>query len=135
LKNYLVNKEWITPLVSYGFVGVLVNASGYFLYLILTWLGLTPQLVVTFMYPVGAIYGYFAHAKLSFKYTGSHYFGIVKYVFIHIIGYTLNILMLHFLFEIHGYPHQLVQTLALLVVGIFLFVSFKYFVFSEVSPK
>jgi putative flippase GtrA len=115
--------------VRYGVVGVLNNLLGYLIYLLVTWLWLDPKVAVTLMYPIGAVTAYFGHARYSFAYSGRTSHGIVRYSIAHLIGYGTNIGMLHLFSDRLGYPHQLVQAAAIVVVAGILYLLFRYFVF------
>ena len=115
----------------YGIVGVLNNLLGYLIYLFITWFWLDPKIVVTLMYPIGAVTAYYGHAKYAFSYNGRHSHGLVRYIIAHLIGYGTNIGMLYLFWNQLGYPHQLVQAVAIVVVAGVLFLLFRYFVFSE----
>ena len=120
----------LKQLVRYGVVGVLNTLWAYLLYLLLTWLWLDPKIAVSILYPIGALTGYFAHAKYSFSYRGGKSKALFRFVVAHLVGYTANVTMLYLLVDVCGYPHQLVQALAIFVVAGVLFVLFRYFVFS-----
>lgn len=115
----------------YGVVGVLNNLLGYLIYLVVTWLWLDPKVAVTLMYPIGAVTAYFGHARYSFAYSGRTSLGIVRYAIAHLIGYGANIGMLYLFADRLGYPHQLVQAVAIVAVAGILYLLFRYFVFSN----
>jgi putative flippase GtrA len=119
----------LKQLARYGVVGVLNNLLGYMIYLVLTWLWLDPKLAVTLLYPIGALTGYFGHARYAFGYGGRTSRGILRYAIAHLIGYGANIGMIHLFSDRMGYPHQLIQGLAIFVVSGILFLLFRYFVF------
>jgi putative flippase GtrA len=115
--------------VRYGVVGVLNNFLGYLIYLLITWLWLDPKVAVTLMYPIGAVTAYFGHARYSFGYSGRTSHGIVRYAIAHLIGYGANVGMLYLFSDQMGYPHQLVQAVAIVAVAGILYLLFHYFVF------
>jgi len=116
---------------KYGVVGILNTLLGYLIYLLVTWFWLEPKMVVTLMYPIGAVTAYFGHARYSFSYNGSHLRGIVRYIIVNLIGYATNVGMLYLFWSLLGYPHQLVQAVAIVVVAIILFFLLRYFVFPQ----
>ena len=116
-------------MIRYGVVGVLNNLLGYVIYLVITWLWLDPKLAVTLMYPIGALTAYFGHARYTFAYSGRTSSGVVRYVIAHLIGYSVNICMLYLFADRLGYPHQLVQGVAIVAVAGILLLLFRYFVF------
>jgi putative flippase GtrA len=123
----------IAEMRKYGVVGILNNLLGYLIYLFVTWFWLDPKIAVTLMYPIGVATAYFGHAKYSFSYKGRHSNGLVRYAIAHLIGYGANIGMLYLLWNQLGYPHQLVQAVAIFVVAGVLFFLFRYFVFPQSS--
>lgn len=120
-------------LARYTFVGVLSNAAGYAVYLLLTHLGATPKLTMTLLYGVGAMIGFFGNRGLTFSYKGMLLGSGIRYVMAHIVGYLINFTMLAVFVDGFGYAHQLVQAAAILVVAAFLFITFKFFVFKSVA--
>jgi len=121
----------ISELRKYTVVGILNSLLGYLIYLLISSFWLDPKVVITLMYPIGAVSAYFSHAKYSFSYSGRHSHGLVRYIIAHLIGYGTNIGMLYLFWNRLGYPHQLVQAVAIVVVAGVLFLLFRYFVFSE----
>lgn len=127
--------ETMFQLVRYGVVGVANNLVGYLIYLGVTWLGVDPKLAVTIMYPIGALIAYFSHARYSFSYRGDRTSGLFRYVIAHVIGYGANVSLLYIFFDRMGFPHQLVQAMAIFIVAGLLFVLFRYFVFPARSSS
>ena len=121
-------------MVRYGLVGVLINLLGFLIYLSLTWLRLDPKFAVTLLYPIGAFLGYIGNSRFSFDYSGSHLSGILRYVVAHIVGYVTNILILYFFVDLLGYPHPLIQAIAIFIVAGVLFLQFRYYVFTQTQP-
>ena len=117
--------------IRYGVVGVLNNLLGYFIYLLITFLGLDPKVAITLLYPVGAITAYLGHSKYSFSYGGRNTHALLRYVFAHFVGYETNFLMLYVLSDKLRLPHQAVQALAIFVVAGILFLMFRYYVFPK----
>jgi putative flippase GtrA len=115
--------------VRYGVVGVLNNLLGYLIYLLVTWVWLDPKVAVTLMYPIGAVTAYFGHARYSFAYNGRISHGIIRYAIAHLIGYGANIGMLYVFADRLGYPHQLVQAVAIVAVAGILYLLYRYFAF------
>lgn len=120
----------LKQVVRYGVVGVLNNLWGYLLYLLVTWLWLDPKMAVSILYPVGALTAYFAHSKFSFSYRGGKSKALFRFVVAHVVGYIANVSMLFLLVDICGYPHPLIQALAIVTVAGVLFILFRYYVFS-----
>lgn len=116
-------------LMSYGVVGVVSNLIIYLLYLLITYNSVEPKTAMTFLYIISACISFFANKKFTFAYKGGVFGSGVSYVIAHFFGYLLNFLILMVFVDNLGYPHQLVQCIAIFVVAAFLFVCFKLFVF------
>jgi len=121
--------------VRYGVVGVLNNLLGYLIYLFVTWLWLEPIVAVSLMYPIGAVTAYFGHAKYTFGYLGRTSQGIFRYIIAHLTGFGVNVALLFVLSDLLGYPHQLVQAVAIVTVAGILYLLFRYFVFAHPSQS
>jgi putative flippase GtrA len=128
----VTSNHWVAlayQVARYGAVGVLNNLLGYLVYIAVTWLWLDPKLAVTLLYPIGAITAYFGHAKYAFDYQGRHRSGILRYIAAHIFGYSIDVTLLYVFTDRLGFPHQIVQAFAVVVVGGVLYVLFRYWVF------
>jgi putative flippase GtrA len=115
--------------MRYGFVGAANNLAGYLIYLLITWLGVDPKIVITVLYPVGTLTAYFGHSRYSFSYRGWNTKAFMRYCVSYLVGYGVNFLMLSILSDKLGFPHQAVQALAVFIVAGIVFLMLKYFVF------
>ena len=131
LVGVFTGNSFLQQLAPYGLVGIVVNAVGFVIYLLLTWKWLEPKMAVNLMYPIGALLGYFGNSKFAFSYSGSHLFGILRYVLAHLIGYGINIAILYTFVDLLGYPHSLIQAIAIFVVAVVLFLLFRNYVFPQ----
>ena len=111
-------------------MGLLINISGYFLYLALAYQGLEPKLAMTIVYFIGVVAGFFGHGKFTFNFSGNDIYAVGKYLIAHCGGYGLAFVILAIFYDSLGFPHQMVQAFAIIVVSYFLFISFKFFVFN-----
>ena len=118
-------------LIRYGVVGVVSNAAIYFIYLLITYLGVEPKTAMTLVYIIGASIGFIGNRKWTFAHRGDSYSAALRYVLAHLSGYLLNFLILFTFVDRLGYAHQWVQAVAIIIVAGFLFIVFKYFVFRE----
>ncbi len=122
-------------LIRYGLVGIASNLTAYFIYLIITYLGIGPKLAMTFVYLVGASVGFFGNRNWTFAHRGALAGTASRYGLAHLIGYLLNLAILTIFVDHFGYAHQWVQAAAIIIVAGFLFFAFKYFVFAKaISP-
>ena len=118
-------------LIRYGVVGVVSNATIYFVYLLITYLGVEPKTAMTLVYIIGAAIGFIGNRKWTFAHRGDFSSAAFRYVLAHLFGYLLNFLILFTFVDRLGYAHQWVQAMAIMIIAGFLFIVFKYFVFRE----
>jgi putative flippase GtrA len=118
-------------LIRYGLVGVTSNTAIYFVYLILTHLGVEPKTAMTLVYIIGALIGFFGNRHWTFAHRGKSSRAAARYVFAHLLGYLLNVAILDIFVDQLGYAHQAVQAVAIVTIAGFLFVIFKFYVFPE----
>ena len=128
-------KTSVIQLFRYGLVGIASNLSGYVLYLLLTYLGSTPKITMSFLYVMGAVIGFWGNRKFAFAHTGSLFGSGVRYAISHCIGFLLNLVILIVMVDKMGYAHQWVQAVAIFVVAGFLFLAFKFFVFKSIDDS
>ncbi|GMR15775.1 MAG: hypothetical protein BMS9Abin31_0065 [Gammaproteobacteria bacterium] len=129
------NKKHISQLFSYGMVGIAVNLAAYLAYLFITYLGGTPKLTMSVLYVVTAFVSFLGNRKLTFAYKGGLLGSGLRFSVAHFFGYLINLGLLFVLVDKFGYPHQAVQICAIIIVAIFLFLTFKFFVFREEGVK
>lgn len=118
-------------LIRYGLVGLASNAAIYFIYLLITYLGMEAKSAMTLVYVLGATIGFVGNRKWTFAHRGDSSSAALRYVLAHLCGYLMNFLILYLFVDRLGYAHQWVQAAAIVIVAGFLFVVFKYFVFNE----
>lgn len=123
----------LRQLFRFGVIGLLQNGIGYGLYLILTLAGLPPKPTMTVLYLVGATASFLANRRFTFGHTGKLTHAGIRFVLAHLGGYLINLLLLWWLVDKNGYPHQWVQAGAIFIVAAYLFVSFRFFVFPDKS--
>ncbi|MBF0460467.1 MAG: GtrA family protein [Magnetococcales bacterium] len=130
---FLQIRKSVTQLAHYFVVGILSNSVGYLMYLSATYLGATPKITMTLLYGVGAAIGFVGNRNLTFSYKGSLIRSGIRYIIVHCVGYVINLVILIVLVDRLGYPHQWIQAMAIFVVAGFLFLAFKFFVFTSVN--
>lgn len=118
-------------LIRYGLVGATSNAAIYLVYLLLTYLGMEAKSAMTLVYLIGATIGFIGNRNWTFAHRGGSSSAVLRYVLAHAFGYMINFLILYIFVDRFGYAHQWVQAAAIIIVAGFLFVIFKFFVFSE----
>lgn len=123
-------KNAIRQMYSYALIGVLTNLTGYALYLILTYLWGAPKLTMTLLYSIGALIGFFANRRFTFRHDGHIGVAGARYLLVQLSGYLLNLCLLLLFVDWLDFPHQIVQAIAIVMVAIFLFVLLRIFVFT-----
>lgn len=121
----------VCQLYRFGLVGIASNLFGYILYLLLTYCGLAPKLTVSILYPIGAVIGFLGNREWVFSHQGMVKVALVRYSLVQLLGYLINLVILTVLVNKLGYPHQLIQLLAIFIVAVFLFVASKFFIYKK----
>ena len=127
------SKGSFKQLTRYAFVGIVSNLAGYLVYLLVTYLGATPKITMTLLYGVGATIGYIGNRNFTFSHKGSLLGSSVRHFIAHFFGYFINLVILIIFVDHFMYPHQWVQAVAIFVVAGFLFIAFKFFVFTNLN--
>lgn len=118
-------------LVRYGLVGVGINAALYALYLLFVFVEVEPKAAMSIVYVIGLAIGFYGHRKLTFSHTANFRPAIARYLIAHIGGYAINFSLLVVFVDYMNLSHALVQGVSIFIVAAYLFVTFKYWVFSE----
>jgi len=124
-------KKTFWQLVRFGAVGLLSNAIGYLLYLLMTAAGMGPKLAMTLLYILGVAQTFAFNRRWSFRHEGHFAPALIRYVVAYGSGYLLNFVVLWLCVDKLGYPHQIVQGLMVLTLAALLFVTQKFWVFRE----
>ena len=78
----------------------------------------------------GASMGSPANRGFTFRYDGCVGHSGVRYLLAQIIGYLLSLILRLCFFDWLGFPHQVTQTIAFVILAIFLFSVARLFVFA-----
>jgi putative flippase GtrA len=119
----------LKQLVRYAVVGIATNLAGYAVYLLVTWAGVEPKLAMSCLYAIGATVSFLGNRTWTFGHRGNVAGAAARFAIAHLLGYLLNLALLVVFVDRLGFPHQLVQAVAVVVVALFLFVLFRVFVF------
>ena len=122
-------RESMTQLIRYGVVGLSTNAVGYILYLSLTYWGMGSKLAMSMLYCVSIAIGFVGNRRWTFSDDGGAMSAGGRYLVVYGLGYLINLCILRLFVDWLGYYHAYVQGCSILVVAVFIFVSFKFFVF------
>lgn len=131
--SLLQSRRMTRQFAKYVVVGLASNALGYSCYLIITSIGVGSELGMTLVYTSACMVSFFFNKRWTFADPTRSRMLLPRYVFIQIIGYLTNLLLLLVLYRRYGFPHQWVQLLAFVVVAVELFLLSKYFVFRGAS--
>jgi putative flippase GtrA len=122
--------DMLMQLLRFGIAGVLTNAVGYCIYLAVThWTALGPKLTMSLLYMIGVGLSFSANRFWVFTTTERLPVTLLRFVAAHVLGYATNWLLLWVLVDQRGYPHGVVQGLAILVVAALMFLLMRTFVF------
>lgn len=124
----------IRPILRYAVVGIACNAMGYAAYLTLTSLGVPFKLAMTALYVLGICISFLGNRNWAFEHRGNVMGTAFRFGLAHAAGYLVNLALLTVFVDKLGYPHQWVQAAAIFIVGGFLFIIFKLFVFRHDQP-
>lgn len=128
--NLLSSRKTLRQFFTYALIGVLTNVLGYAIYLLLTYLWGAPKSTMTALYFAGALIGFLANRRFTFRHDGSIGVTGARYLLVQVAGYLLNLVLLLLFVDWLDFPHQIVQAIAIVVVAIFLFVVLRVFVFA-----
>lgn len=124
-------RKTLGELIRFGVVGVAHNLLGYLVYLLITWLGMDPKLAVAILYPLGTAASYFANRHWTFEHKGAVGDSMARYLAMHVVGYSLNLLIIYVGVDLLTYPHQLVQLFAMFVFAMLFFLASKFLIFTD----
>ena len=115
--------------IRYALVGLGSNAVSYFVYVVVTWLGVESKTAMTWLYLLGAIQTFVFNKQWSFRFRGAPMPALVRYAMAYGFGYVVNLLGLMFFVDHAGMPHHVVQGAMIVTVAVLLFVAQKYWIF------
>jgi len=115
----------------YAATGMLTNSLGYLLYLLITWIGIHPLFAMTTLYGLGVALSFILNRRWAFNNNGCMQNQLYRYLISHSIGYLLNLTLLSIFVQILGFPHELVQAAAVLIVAVLLYLLLRFYVFAH----
>jgi len=127
--------NWKFQLTRYGIVGAISNLVGYFIYLRITYAGMEHKLAMTLLFLIGILETFFFNKRWTFKHRGFLQQAFVRYSVTYGIAYLLNLLALVFFVDSLGYPHQLVQAIAVITLALMLFITLRVWVFGNTNGR
>jgi putative flippase GtrA len=131
--NVKFSKSTLVQLFYYGLIGIISNVSGYLVFLLITSYRIGPKIAMTCLYFVCAGISYFSNWRFTFNGSGSFKTTGYRFIFAHLLGYSINFLSLLLFVDYLGYPYCIIEAMAILMVAVFLFLTFKFFVFTSID--
>lgn len=122
-------------LIRYGVVGLASNGLAFGIYILITYLGVAPEVTAAGIYLVGASSSYLGNYKWTFASKNHHFSTLPKFVVAHILGLSIQLLLISYLYRKIGLSHQLAQLVTIGCVAIILFLSYKYYVYPDGNDR
>lgn len=113
----------------FAMVGLASNALLYLIYLALTAAGIDPKIAMSLLYMAGVAQTFLFNKRWTFNHTGNHSTTLVRYLIVYASGYLVNLLVLFWLVDSLGYPHQIIQGVMILMLAGTIFLLQKFWVF------
>ena len=121
---------WRGQALRFLMVGVASNVLLFVMYLVLTALGTGHIVAMTGLYFLGVIQTFVLNKRVTFKHGGATASSLRRYAVSYGVCYVLNLVTLIWLVDRLGYPHRLVQGVAIVTIGALLFLLQKFWVFA-----
>ena len=80
-------------------------------------------------YAGGVLIAFLLNRYWSFAHRGAKGSALIRYVVVYAIGYVFNFLMLVWMVDDLGYPHEIVQACLILTLAVAFFLAQKFWVF------
>jgi putative flippase GtrA len=116
--------------ICYAIIGLLLNATLYTTYLVLTYAGLPSIIAMTITYVTGVLSGFLLNRRITFRHQQVGSGALMRYVAAYGIGYAINFIILWLFVVRWGAPHQLVQGCVTLGLPVLLFALQRLWVFA-----
>jgi putative flippase GtrA len=123
--------------LRFAAIGVVLNASLYGVYLLLTRSLLGSLGAMTVVYAAGVLLGFLLNRRITFRHHGAARVALLRYVVCYVVGYFIDLSLLWLLARRLGMPHEIVQGGITIGLAVLLFVLQKYWVFAplrQVDP-
>jgi putative flippase GtrA len=121
----------ILQFTRYSFVGLTTNLVLYLMYLFLTSVGMGYKSAMSLLYVLGVLTTFVFNRNWSFRDDGGISITLFRYLAVYLSGYVINFLVLFWLVDVRGLPHQWVQGVMIFSLAIYLFLLQKFWVFRD----
>lgn len=120
----------VNQVLRFGLIGVITNIIGYSLFVLCTlYLKFSPYLVISFLYPLSITATYILNKDYTFKQEKTLKKQKIIFITLYLSAYLLNILILYIAKTLLLVPAYLAQGVAIIVLGIYLFLMQKKYVY------
>lgn len=125
--------ENISQAFRFGVIGVASNILLYCFYLLLTSFSVGHKVAMTLIFVLGVIQTFSFNKRWTFGHQGFFHVSFMKYVGIYTAAYLFNLIALIVLVDMFELPHEVVQAVMILCIGVILFLLQKFWVFRSAS--
>lgn len=123
------SNKFVAQAIRFGVVGVKNNIIYYFLYVVLSLVGIGHSLAVVVVYAFGLAYSFLFNKNFVFKDRGNSTFKFAKYGLVYLLGLSVNLTALRVLTVDFGVNHFVAQGLLILLVSAIVFILLRTLVF------
>jgi putative flippase GtrA len=121
--------KWRTEFIRFALTGVITNALALCGFYLLVRAGLDPLIVVSIFYVLSVSLAFVLNKQWSFSHTGDFVTSAARYIVAYVICYILNMLALDYFSKQQGYSPLIVQTVAIIIAAVLLFLAQKFWIF------
>lgn len=119
----------------FAIVGLVSNAVLYLLYIVLTQMSLQPSTAMSLVFITGTLQTFLFNKTWTFSRKGNSAGYLARYLIAYVGAYLINLLALYWFVDRWTCPHQVVQGVAILVIGGGLFIVQRYWVFRATEAQ
>lgn len=124
LKSIFLLKD----LYRYYAAGMVINSVGYLAFLIFIYIGIDHKISATVLYIFGSLVSYLINRKYVFNSNSSINSSLSWFAISLLGGYFLNISLLYFFVDTHGFNPAIIQILSVFIISIYFYLINKFVV-------
>ncbi len=126
MRNILNNQ-----LIRFALVGVISNGVAYVTYLLMA-LMMRPVVAMTVLYGVAFLMSFLGNRTFTFKHKSRLVPTVFRFTAMHVLLFTFQYSLHSYFVSVLGYPHQAVQAVSTIVIGVLSYTISRIFVFRTV---
>ena len=126
MRNILNNQ-----LIRFALVGVISNGVAYVAYLLMA-LMMRPVVAMTVLYGVAFLMSFWGNRTFTFKHKSGLIPTVFRFTAMHVLLFTIQYSLHSYFVSVLGYPHQAVQAVSTIVIGVLSYTISRIFVFRTV---